>query len=124
MHKQDKTVRSSFFRGYKYYKSAMFLSQRIITRKLKGQGHQTKSQLIEVQSTQRRFYVFHFILHRQSRDTASERSQTDSRGQSRWSAGGRLSTLYTTLYSKSKMSLNQEKLLMNHINMSTILFIM
>ena len=53
------TVRSSFLRGYKYYKSTMSLSQRIITRKLKGQGHQTKSQLIEVQYTQRRFYVFH-----------------------------------------------------------------
>ena len=31
---------------------------------------------------------------------------------------------YRTLYSKSKMSLNQEELLTNDVNMSTILFIM
>ena len=31
---------------------------------------------------------------------------------------------YRTLYSKSKMSLNWEKLFTNHVNMSTILFIM
>jgi len=31
---------------------------------------------------------------------------------------------YSTLYSKSKMSLNQEKYLANNANMSTILFIM
>jgi len=30
---------------------------------------------------------------------------------------------YRTLYSKSKMSLNREKLLTNNVNMSTILFI-
>jgi len=31
---------------------------------------------------------------------------------------------YRTLKSKSEMSLDQEKLLKNHVNMSTILFIM
>ena len=31
---------------------------------------------------------------------------------------------YRTLYSKSKLFLNREKLLTNHVNMSTILFIM
>ena len=32
--------------------------------------------------------------------------------------------IYRTLYSKSKMSLNREKLLTNDVDMSTILFVM